>query len=470
MKKSKTNSPKQAIAEKEKEKKMSLFRRLKLYFLRVNHLVNKDIWRASQGKKQSFWRSLLRVLVVSVRGYTRDNIARRAASLAYRSILAIVPLLAILIGVAKGFGLQERFASALEEIGPMHRQEWESIYTFVENTLEYANGGLFMGIGLISLLYMVYNLLFDIEQNLNQVWGISSNRAVKSRIVIYLGLLLILPILMVTASGLTLTMRTLTSTFLGDYLILGGTASFMLKLVPFILIILAFTGLFLILPNTKVKFVPALIGGALAGAAFQLFQMLYMTGMVWISRYSAIYGSLAFFFLLLLWMQLTWTITLFSAKMAFAIQNIESFLYINEVNNASRRYTDFLTLVVFHSIIHRFIRNDGAKPHSIESISKECEIPVRMVCRIIDTLISLRLIVETIDEESRERGHFVPLTSPETITAGELFNMLDQNGTEDFEVDENTTYVDLWQATLDSRKGFEITSVPIASLELHAEK
>ena len=186
----------------------------------------------------------MRVLVVSVRGYTRDNIARRAASLAYRSILAIVPLLAILIGVAKGFGLQERFASALEEIGPMHRQEWESIYTFVENTLEYANGGLFMGIGLISLLYMVYNLLFDIEQNLNQVWGISSNRAVKSRIVIYLGLLLILPILMVTASGLTLTMRTLTSTFLGDYLILGGTASFMLKLVPFILIILAFTGCF----------------------------------------------------------------------------------------------------------------------------------------------------------------------------------------------------------------------------------
>lgn len=472
MKKSHPQSKDTIAPTSEPKQKMGVVRRLKLFFLRTNHLINKDIWRVSDKTKRPFWRSLLRVLIVSVRGYTSDNIARRASALAYRSILAIVPLFAILIGVAKGFGLQELFADALEELGPMHEAEWSSLYSFVDNTLEYANGGLFMGVGIISLLYMVYVLLFDIEQNLNQIWGIRANRSLKFRVITYLGLLLIMPILLVTASGLTLTMRTLTSTFLGDYLILGHTASFLLKLVPFILIIFAFTGLLLVLPNTKVKFLPAFIGGALAGTAFQLFQLLYMTGMVWISRYSAIYGSLAFFFLLLLWMHLTWIITLFCAKLAYAIQNIDSFLYINEVNNASRRYTDFLTLVVFHAIVYRFVEDENATPHSAESISKEHAIPIRMVQRIIELLLSLELIAEVIDTKSGDRGYFVPQNNPESITVGDLFALLDKKGTEDFEIEENKTYIELWEATLTSRKGYEMApaSLPIVQLRLRLKE
>lgn len=460
--------PKKTYSKKEK---MSFTRKVKLFFFKIKHLITKEIWRTPPKGKRAIGIAILKVLVISIYGYKKDNIARRAASLAYRSILTIVPLLAILIGVAKGFGLQDTLSNALEELGPMHQDEWSNLYNFVENTLSYANGGLFMGVGLISLLYMVYILLFDMEQNLNQIWGIENNRSIKDRILTYLGLLLVMPLLLITASGLTLTMRTLTSTFLGDYLILGHTAFFLLKLMPFILIIFAFTGLLLILPNTKVKFLPAFFGGALAGTAFQLFQLLYMSGMVWIARYSAIYGSLAFFFLLLLWMHFTWLITLFCSKLSYAIQNIDNFFYIHEVNRASKRYTDFLTLVVLHSIFVRFSSLEEKKPHTAESISKEHSIPIKMVQQIINHLVSLDLITEIIDHKKNKRGYYIPLNDPNSLTVGDLLTQLDREGSEDFEIDEKGVYKELWKALLDTRAGFKqnLASIPIINLQIKKE-
>lgn len=452
------NKPPKDSPPNKDRKKMSLSRRIKLCVLKIQHLIEKDLWRSNAKGKKGFWHKVLRVLLIAIRSFNNDDLMRKSAALAYRSILAVVPLLAVLIGVAKGFGVQDMLRKSLEDIGPMHSEEWANIYSFVDNTLAYANSGLFMGVGIISLFYIVYVLLSDVELNLNIMWEIKSVRPIKERISTYLGLLFILPILIVTSSGITLAMRTMTSTFLGDYIILGKTASFLLRLTPFILIIFAFTGMFILLPNTKVRFVPAFIGGTLAGIIFQLFQLLYMSGVMWVSQYNAIYGSLAFFFLMLLWMQFTWVIILFSAKLAFAIQNIDHYFYINEVNNASRRYRDFLSLVVMHSITERFIREGDTKPHNAASLAEECSIPISMVESILQKLLSLGLIAEVLQGKNRHDGFYIPFNNPQSITAGEVLDRIDIDGSEDFDIDRTGHYNQLWDCIMKSRKG--LTSPP----------
>lgn len=452
--------------ERNSEEKMSLGRRVKLLSLRIKHWLTKGIWRTPSGGRGN---RLLKAILIAVEGYSSDQIERRASSLAYRSILAIVPLLAIIIGVAKGFGIHEVLHSTINNLAPMHQEEWQSIYEFVENTLTYANSGLFTGVGLVALLYMVYNLLAEIEENLNHIWGISAKRPIKQQVVTYFGILLILPILLVTSTGITLTMRTLTSTFLGQYVILGNTALFLFRLVPFILIIFVFTGLLIVLPNTKVRFIPGFIGGIIAGSMFQLFQLLYMTGVVWVSRYSAVYGSLAFFFLMILWMQLTWMITLFSAKLAYAIQNVSSFFYIKEVNEISRRYEVFLTIVVLHAILKRFQQRGETMPHSAETLYAETEIPIRLIHQILEELLALDLIREVIDSASGERGYYLPLSDPTSLTIGEVIAKLDRKGTEDFAIDDQVRYGNLWRAIEDTRAGLQqaTASEPLINIAIH---
>lgn len=453
---------------KKRPRKRSLGRSFSSAILRGRHFLEKDLWRTNPRKGKSFFHSVLKVLIVTFQSYQSDGLNTRAASLAYRTVFSLVPLLAITIGIAKGFGLNEILRKTLEDIGPMHEAEWEKLYTFVENTLFYANSGLFLGVGFIVLLYMVYGLLSEIERNLNHLWCIPDGRPVKYRIAIYLGLLLILPILLVASSGLTFAMGTITSTFLGDYVILGGTAKLILKLVPFVLIIFAFTGLFMILPNTKVKFFPAFIGSTLGGIFFQFLQMLYMTGVLWISRYNAIYGSLAIFFLMLLWMKVAWIITLFCVKLSYAIQNLDTFGYKHEINNISRRYRDFLSVVILHAILLRFGRDRENSLHDASSLSKETGVPIKLVRNILADLVQMGFIVEVINPKNRASGQYIPSSDPSKFSVGEVLRRIDGYGTEDFDISDATVYKELWDSILASRTGLDAprASEPLINLNL----
>ena len=162
------------------------------------------------------------------------------------------------------------------------------------------------------LLWTVINLVSNIEITFNRIWEVKKARSMYRKITDYFSMFLLMPILIVVSGGLSLFVSTVLKQ-MDDFVLLAPVMKFMIRLIPFVLTWLMFTGLYIFMPNTKVKFKHALIAGILAGSAYQAFQFLYINSQLWVSKYNAIYGSFAALPLFLLWLQISWTICLFVA-------------------------------------------------------------------------------------------------------------------------------------------------------------
>ena len=140
------------------------------------------------------------------------------------------------------------------------------------------------------LLWTVLNLVSNIEITFNRIWQVKKGRSMYRKITDYFSMFLLMPILIVVSGGLSIFVGTMLKS-MADFVLLAPILKFLIRLIPFVLTWLMFTGLYIFMPNTKVKFKHALISGILAGSAYQAFQFLYISSQLWVSKYNAIYGS-----------------------------------------------------------------------------------------------------------------------------------------------------------------------------------
>ena len=282
------------------------------------HCVTYDIWRITENEVSGLkiiYLNIIKTIILAVRGFINDNLQTKASALTYNTLLAIVPLLAVLLGIAKGFGFQGTVRDELLDYFPGHEVELTKAFEFVDSYLVQAQGGVIIGIGLILLFYTVISLLSSIEDTFNDIWQIQKSRPWYRKISDYLALFIILPVLMTASSGISIFLSTLQNSFLSHYLFLTPVLELILNILPYVITSLAFAGLYISLPNTKVKFSNGIIAGTIAGCAFQFFQFLYISGQIWVSKYNAIYGSFAALPLLLLWLHQSWLIFLVCAQL-----------------------------------------------------------------------------------------------------------------------------------------------------------
>lgn len=284
--------------------------------------------------------------------------------------------------------------------------ELDKAFEFVESYLAQAQGGVIIGIGLILLLYTVISLISSIEDTFNDIWQINKSRPWFRKISDYLALFVILPILMTSSSGIAIFVSTLQNSFLQHYVFLTPIVELCLHITPYVFTSLAFAGLYIALPNTKVKVINGLIAGIIAGCAFQFFQLVYISGQIWVSKYNAIYGSFAALPLLLLWLQLSWLICLFGAELSYASQNVKKFSFERDSKNISRRYKDFLTLLIASLIIKRFA--NGEKPYTADELSDSYRIPIRVTTQILYMLTELKIITEVVVGNDDRVIHYQP--------------------------------------------------------------
>lgn len=442
------------------KKKNRFFRKCTYLFNRIFFFITKDMWHIREHEVSGIHRlyiNALKSIYMAIKGFVAENLTQKASALTYSTVLSIVPLLAVLLGIAKGFGIQDIFYKALLDYFPSHQEQLTRSFGFVDNYLDQVRSGIFLGFGLLLLLYTVFNLLSTIESAFNDIWETPKGRPLKAKITSYFTMLFLLPVIITVSSGLTLTMSTIKNSFIKDYIIIGPISELVLHLIPFVLIVFTFVGMFMAMPNVKVRFLPALLSGILAGIAFQTFQVMYINGMMWISKYNSIYGSFAAFPLLLLWIQLTWIIILFCAKLCYAIQNVDKFYYEKETTLVSRRYSDFLTILVAGHIIQRFVDISTQTPHTAESIANTCKIPIRLTMIIIRELIELGIIIEVNYPEDLKTGYYYPALDPDKISIGYIVQLLDAKGSENFKVDRQR-YSTEWQLTLATRSGLKETS------------
>lgn len=438
--------------------KKSTIERIGNALSRLIKFVTYDIWRITEhevsGLKE-FYINTIKTIILAIRGFKNEELQTKASALTYSTLLAIVPLLAVLLGIAKGFGFQGAVRQQLFVFFPGHELELSKAFQYVESYLAQAQGGVIIGVGLILLFYTVISLISTIEDSFNNIWQIQKSRPLSRKVIDYMGLFLLLPILITTSSGISIFISTLKGSILNEYVFFTPVVEFILNISPFIITILAFTALYLLLPNTKVRFLNGFLAAVFAGTAFQIFQLIYINGQIWVSKYNAIYGSFAALPLLLLWLQLSWLICLFGAELSYASQNVKKFSFDRDTKNITRRYKDFLTLLIASLIAKRFAK--GEKPYSADELSETYRIPIRITTEILYLLTDLNIISEThIDDDMVT--YYQPAMDINQLSVGLLFSKIDEKGSENFKIDTSDLFKKEWKALLKTREDMLKTS------------
>lgn len=380
--------------------------------------------------------------------FTTDGITNKASALTYSTLLSIVPLLAILFAIARGFGFDHMMEEQIR--GGLSTQEVaaKTILGFVDSYLKQTKSGVFVGVGLVLLLWTVVNLTANIELTFNSIWQVKKPRTLYRKITDYFSMFLLLPVLIVVSGGLTIFMSTMIKSMEG-FVVLAPILKFLVRTIPFVLTWFMFTALYIFIPNTKVKFKHALISGIIAGTTYQAFQFLYISGQISVTKYNAIYGSFAAIPMFLLWLQISWTICLFGAELTYAGQNIKNFNFEKDTKNISRRYRDFLSILIMSLICKRF--ENGDTPYTAEEISSEHKIPIRLTHHILDLLQEINLIHELVADTKSDNILYLPSMDINKLNVAVLLERIDTNGSEDFKVDKEDEFQNHWHTLIEAR-------------------
>jgi len=432
--------------------------------------ISEDVWRilpsdVSKGRRRGY--NVIKVIALAIKRYQEDNLQRNASALTYSTFLSIIPLLAVILGIAKGFGFEKIVQSQLFEYFPGPRDVLEKVFDFTNSYMQHTKDGIFLGIGLVLLLYTVFGLISNVENIFNIIWQIPKGRGITKRFMNYFSLFLLLPVLLVCSSGVSIFLATTAET-LKEYVFLAPVYEVIISIIPIVVSILLFTGLYIYMPNTKVQFSHAFVAAIFAGIGFQAFQYLYISGQIWVSKYNAIYGSFAFIPLLLLWMQLSWVICLVGAEIAYAGQNIQDYDFEQDSKNISRRYLDFLTLSILTLIVKRFEK--GEKPYDTVEISNEHKIPIRLTQNILYNLVNIGILIEV--KDSDDYTNYLPAIDIDLITISYLFTKIDRYGSENFKVDNKSEFSEEWKVILESRINMfpKDKDLLVRDLDIHINK
>ncbi len=390
--------------------------------------ITEGIWRVRRENTQHRQFELikiLRVIVLSVREFVDDKCSQKASALTYYSLLSIVPLVAMAFGIAKGFGFEAALESQLMKslYGQEAVVEW--IMDFAHKYLSSIKGGMIAGIGFVMLLWSVMNVLGGIEQSFNEVWEVKRSRSLVRKFSDYVSIMLI-GILFLVSSGSLIVSFSKSMDGVEMFQHFWSIAS---SILPYILVWFMFTMLFYILPNTKVKFTSALVGGIIAGTLFQVTQYFYVYFQVGMSRYNAIYGSFAAFPLFLIWLQTSWLIVLFGAELAFSHQNVRNFEYEKDTRSISYSYKKLMAIYIAQFIVKRFER--GEKAPSADELISELQLPVKLVMVLLYEMIDAGIISEIYNQTNRANT-YQPAIDISNLTVCSFLNKMERKGTSDF--------------------------------------
>lgn len=402
-----------------------------------------DVWRITEtelSKNKRVTYRLLKVLVISVRRISQDNLVIRASALTYSILFALVPMIALFVAIGKGFGVENMIQEKLEEALVAQKELIPTILNFVEKYLESTQGGLFIGIGIFILLFSVLNFFSQVERTFNSIWEVKKSRSIILQITSYFSALFFIPVFMVLSGGLSIYFNNLIAELQLQYII-SPITRFGMKFMPYFISWIIFSFMYIAIPNTRVNFKSGAIAGIIAGTAFQFFQNIYINGQVYLSRYDVVYGSFAAIPLLLLWIQISCLIILLGAEISYASQNLQNYDYEGDSNNISIRYKKFLTLFLTHVIVKRFENNEPALKN--DEIAASYKLPIRLVNQILTELTEMSIIIEIIDEDIRTRA-YQPALDINKLTVALLFERYESKGAELFLSNKNPLLDEFW--------------------------
>lgn len=436
---------------------------------RAYRFVRFDVWRITESeltKSKRVSYRLVKTIVLAVRGFLNDELNQKASALTYSLLFAIVPIIAIVLAIAKGFGFESTVEEWLNRSLIGNTDLVPIVMGFVERYLETARGGYFLGIGIIVLLWSVTSFFYQVESSFNSIWQVRKSRSIIRQFTSYLSIVLIIPILIVVSNGFSIFFNAKLPE-LQAIKIISPLVTFTIKLVPFVIMWIVFTLLYWVIPNVKVRFWSAAISGLVSGTAFQLFQMLYIWGQVYLTRYNVVYGSFAAVPLLLLWLQISGVIILLGAEISYAAQNVRNFDYEVDTKNISRRYKDYIALYIAYLVVKRF--EHGQKPLTAERISLKNHLPIRLVTQILHELVEEKILIEVYTDGSVDKT-YQPAIDINKLTVDMLFSRIDAHGAEQFLNAPTPEMIKFWHKMIGIKTYVEPGSVNLLIKDLLPEE
>ena len=422
-----------------------------------------DVWDDTK----SLWSvKAVKVVNLSVRSFLDRDLQMRSCALTYSTVLAIVPALAMLFAIARGFGFQNLLQSELFKYFAAQRQALETALGYVENYLAHASQGVFIGIGLVFLLWTLVSLMSNVEDTFNHVWGVTTKRTLQRKFTDYTALFLLIPVLMVCSAGISIFLSDTVQHVFGDNQ-LKPIVHRLLALMPIVISWLIFTAAYFLIPNTKVKFKGALIAGILCGTLFHVVQWLFVTGQVYVSKYNAIYGSFAFLPLVLVWMQLSWLITLAGVVLTYAWQNIDSFAYRDKAKDVSQSYANQMAIAVLTLATHRFKKRQPALTR--EELISEYGIPGALADKLLCRLQRAGLLIVVATDKDNEKEAYQPAYDPDDLTVNTAFNALSDLGNTHFIHQADTRLAPILDRISEQRDRLQDALPDISLLDLMVE-
>ena len=397
----------------------------------VQRFVQYDLWRRTSHEMKGLKGigfDVLKTIILVIRGFSSKQLNMTANALTYNLVFAIIPILAMVLAIAKGFGFAEVIEMHLNKSMLGETQLMPQVMGMVNRYLETAQGGTFIGIGLLILIWAVYSFFRNVEQAFNAVWGVKQSRSVVRQMTTYIAVLFIVPVLVIATSGVSILLHTtIESTPLLENF--SSWSNSIVRLIQFIVAWAVFLWMYMAIPNTKVRFSSAIFPAVLMGTLFQLLQMLSMYIIMFLGRTSIVYGAFAAIPIIMMWLQWTCLLILIGAEMSYAIQSNEQFEYEKDLEKMSRRYKDFLTLYLLHRIIRRFERDEA--PYMAVELAHENNVPIRLVTQLLNRLVEIGLLRAVYVEDKEERT-FQPALDTHRITLGMVIERIDKQGSEEF--------------------------------------
>lgn len=405
--------------------------------------LNDAIWHTplseiSKGKIFIF--KQLRIIILAIRGFSNDKVQLRASSLTFYSMLSVIPVAAIAFAIAKGFGYEQKLRDLITLKLASEQQVLQWLLDNANSALEKTRGGYLAGIGVIILLWSVMSLLNHIEGSFNHIWQIRTSRPWYRKFTDYITIMLIAPVFIILSSGLTGYNITQLPADIANARIMDffkPVITVIIRFAPYIVTWISMTVLFIIMPNAKVKFMPALIAGIISGTILQIIQWLYIDLQFGISKLSMIYGSFAAVPLFIIWLQSSWSVVLLGAEISFANQNIARYEMESVSLNVSNYQKRALIVMIMHMIIHNF--SLGERPISAEYIGANLKIPVRLARDILQDLSGANL-VSVIHENEGVESLYQPALDINRLTVAYVFSQLDKKGVDQIMVIRNKDY------------------------------
>ena len=385
----------------------------------IKDKVLDQVWEAEFSNLTRFKRliqGLIKMVLMVARDFIEKLVKLQAMALAFKTLLSLAPLLAVVFVILKGLDVHNRMEPALAEALAPLGEKGQEITAHLIGFVDKMSAGTLGSVGLVTLFITVISLIGTIEEAFNHIWRVKSPRKITRKFSDYLSVILVGPVLVFAA--LTITAALQSNAFVQRLMSLepfGTVILTLLKLVPYVALWGAFTFVYVFVPNTRVKLKAALVGGLMAAILWQTVGWGFAVFVASSTRYYAIYSSFAILLLFLLWLHVGWVIVLLGAQVAYAYQHLHLYQEDREELARSPAGREQLALHMMFLVGRNFYH--GLDPMSVSELANQLSLPAGLVYDFMEMFHRARLVLPLADEET-----FVLGRDPETIGIKEILD------------------------------------------------